>query len=120
MWGLGLQFLLGVMILRWSAGYHFFRFLGDQVKVFLDYTDHGSKFVFGEEYLMHRMAFKVGDFFYKYQFPVNIVMWNLFEYCLYRSYSNIMFAPITHIFMSHSRCNWQAESLPRLTQKAFT
>ena len=62
-WGLGLQFLLGVMILRWSAGYHFFRFLGDQVKVFLDYTDAGSKFVFGEEgYLMHRMAFKVSEF----------------------------------------------------------
>ncbi len=59
-WGIGLQFLLGVMILRWSAGYHFFRFLGDQVKVFLEYTDAGSKFVFGEEgYLMHRMAFKV-------------------------------------------------------------
>ena len=59
-WGIGLQFLLGVIILRWSAGYYFFRFLGDQVKVFLDYTDEGSKFVFGEEgYLQHRMAFKV-------------------------------------------------------------
>ena len=60
LWGIGLQFVLGVLILRWKAGYHFFRFVGDQVKVFLDYTDEGSKFVFGEEgYLLHRMAFKV-------------------------------------------------------------
>ena len=59
-WGISLQFILGVIILRWTPGYHFFRFMGDQVKVFLDYTDEGSKFVFGEEgYLMHRMAFKV-------------------------------------------------------------
>jgi pyrimidine nucleoside transport protein len=59
-WGIGLQFLLGVIILRWEPGYYFFRFLGEQVKVFLDYTDEGSKFVFGEEtYMDHPMAFKV-------------------------------------------------------------
>ena len=60
-WGLGLQFLLGVTILRWTAGYTFFNFLGMQVKVFLDYADEGSKFVFGEDtYMEHPMAFKVG------------------------------------------------------------
>jgi len=60
-WGLGLQFLLGVTILRWTAGYTFFNFLGMQVKVFLDYADEGSKFVFGEDtYMKHPMAFKVG------------------------------------------------------------
>ena len=33
LWGLALQFLLGVSILRWTAGYEFFNFLGIQVKV---------------------------------------------------------------------------------------
>ena len=51
--------LPGLIILRWHAGFVFFRFLGDQVKTFLDYTDEGSKFVFGDQYLAHRMAFKV-------------------------------------------------------------
>ena len=61
-WGLGLQFMLGVMILRWEYGYYFFQFLGDQVRVFLEFADEGSKFVFGEEnYLDHRMAMKVSN-----------------------------------------------------------
>lgn len=61
-WGLGLQFLLGVLILRWEPGYQFFRILGDGVRVFLEYADEGSIFVFGERGLDdHPMAFKVSS-----------------------------------------------------------
>ena len=49
-WGLGLQFALGLMILRWKPGYSFFKFLGDQVEIFLGFADEGSIFVFGEHF----------------------------------------------------------------------
>jgi len=60
LWGLGLQFVLGLLILRWEPGYFFFRYLGEKVRVFLEFADEGSKFVFGETGLIdHPMAFKV-------------------------------------------------------------
>jgi len=60
LWGLGLQFVLGVLILRWKPGYHFFQYLGDMVHEFLEFADEGSKFVFGDSGLIdHPMAFKV-------------------------------------------------------------
>jgi len=82
LWGIGLQFVLGVLILRWNAGYHFFRFVGNQVKVFLDYTDEGSKFVFGEEgYLLHRMAFKVFPIVIYFSAVISILYyWGLVQF----------------------------------------
>ncbi|KAM9330715.1 solute carrier family 28 member 3 [Gastrophryne carolinensis] len=58
-WGIGLQFLLGLLILRTKPGFDAFDWLGVQVQTFLDYADTGSKFVFGEKYLDHFFAFKV-------------------------------------------------------------
>ena len=64
-WGLGLQLSLGVLILRWPTGYKAFKWLGEKVQTFLEFTDDGSKFVFGEPkedslgYLAHPVAFKV-------------------------------------------------------------
>lgn len=57
-WGLTLQFIFGLLIIRWPPGYVAFRFLGDQVKTFLDYTDVGSEFVFTNTD-MHPVVFKV-------------------------------------------------------------
>ena len=60
LWGILLQFGLGLLILRWRPGYRACQWLGDQVAVFLGYTDNGAKFVFGEEtYLDHPVVFKV-------------------------------------------------------------
>ncbi len=60
LWGLGLQFSLGVIILRWDKGYLAFKFMGEMVQRFLEFTDEGSKFVFGESGLeQHPVAFKV-------------------------------------------------------------
>ena len=46
-WGLSLQFLFGLVILRWEVGRQIFQCLGDKVKTFLSYTDLGSSFVYG-------------------------------------------------------------------------
>ncbi|XP_069481964.1 solute carrier family 28 member 3 [Ambystoma mexicanum] len=58
-WGLGLQFVFGLIILRTTPGYQAFDWLGGQVQTFLEYSDTGAKFVFGEKYLDHFFAFKV-------------------------------------------------------------
>ncbi|XP_037271792.2 putative transporter YutK [Rhipicephalus microplus] len=47
MWGLLLQFLLGLVVLRWSHGRDALQCLANKVKNFLDYTNSGSHFVFG-------------------------------------------------------------------------
>uniref|UniRef100_A0A7N6AZ07 Sodium/nucleoside cotransporter n=1 Tax=Anabas testudineus TaxID=64144 RepID=A0A7N6AZ07_ANATE len=47
-WGLGMQFCMGLFIIRTEPGLIAFEWLGNQVKVFLDYTKAGSSFVFGD------------------------------------------------------------------------
>ena len=54
-----LQFCLALIILRWKRGFEICHALGEQVLAFLDYTNAGSEFVFGEAYEMHPIAFKV-------------------------------------------------------------
>ncbi|XP_060011313.1 solute carrier family 28 member 3 [Lagenorhynchus albirostris] len=58
-WGVGLQFLLGLLILRTEPGFMAFDWLGKQVQTFLEYTNAGASFVFGEKYEDHFFAFKV-------------------------------------------------------------
>ena len=58
-WGLALQFIFGLLILRTTVGYEFFKLIGDQISIFLDYTDAGAKFVFGDDFTKHYFAFKV-------------------------------------------------------------
>uniref|UniRef100_A0A8C2MNT1 Sodium/nucleoside cotransporter n=2 Tax=Cricetulus griseus TaxID=10029 RepID=A0A8C2MNT1_CRIGR len=58
-WGIGLQFLLGLLILRTNPGFIAFDWLGRQVQTFLEYTDTGAMFVFGEKYTDHFFAFKI-------------------------------------------------------------
>uniref|UniRef100_A0A672QL46 Sodium/nucleoside cotransporter n=1 Tax=Sinocyclocheilus grahami TaxID=75366 RepID=A0A672QL46_SINGR len=47
-WGLGLQFAIGLFIIRTEPGLLAFEWLGKQVQIFLDYTKAGSSFVFGD------------------------------------------------------------------------
>ncbi|WAQ94742.1 S28A3-like protein [Mya arenaria] len=58
-WGLAIQFYFALLILRTKWGYATFQWLGDRIKEFLEHTDAGSKFVFGDAYTMHYFAFKV-------------------------------------------------------------
>ncbi|MGK7939972.1 MAG: NupC/NupG family nucleoside CNT transporter [Crocosphaera sp.] len=58
-WGIGLQFFLGIFILKTPIGITIFQWLGNIIKTFLDYSDEGARFVFGESFEEHFIAFKV-------------------------------------------------------------
>ncbi|NWU85884.1 S28A3 protein, partial [Onychorhynchus coronatus] len=57
--GIGMQFILGLLILRTKVGFDVFNWLGIHIQMFLEYSDTGAKFVFGEKYKDHFFAFKV-------------------------------------------------------------
>ncbi|PIK62885.1 putative solute carrier family 28 member 3, partial [Apostichopus japonicus] len=60
LWGVALQFVFGLIILRTEIGYNIFRWLGDLTQTFLDFSEAGAKFLFGDpQYLDHFFAFKV-------------------------------------------------------------
>ncbi|XP_071826551.1 solute carrier family 28 member 3-like [Apostichopus japonicus] len=59
LWGCALQFIFGLVILRTQVGFRAFQWLGDVVQIFLDFSDEGAKFVFGDSYQDHFFAFKV-------------------------------------------------------------
>uniref|UniRef100_A0A3P8TIT2 Sodium/nucleoside cotransporter n=1 Tax=Amphiprion percula TaxID=161767 RepID=A0A3P8TIT2_AMPPE len=52
-WGLGLQFCIGLFVIRTEPGFIAFDWLGTQVQTFLNYTTSGSHFVFGD--LIHNI-----------------------------------------------------------------
>jgi CNT family concentrative nucleoside transporter len=58
-WGLALQLALGVVVLRTAAGYAVFKWIGDVTTTFLNFSDAGARFVFGEQFLTFYFAFKV-------------------------------------------------------------
>jgi pyrimidine nucleoside transport protein len=47
MWGLYIQFVLGLIVIRWSVGRSIFQCLGDKVATFLSYSNAGASFVYG-------------------------------------------------------------------------
>ena len=47
MWGMTLQLIFGLIVLRWDFGRRVFECLGQKVTTFLDYTNAGSSFVYG-------------------------------------------------------------------------
>ncbi len=52
--------------MRIKFGYDLFKFFGDQVSIFLAYTDYGSRLVFGDNFTDHFFVFKVGPLFYTF------------------------------------------------------
>ncbi|EAW38727.1 NupC/NupG family nucleoside CNT transporter [Lyngbya sp. PCC 8106] len=58
-WGIALQFILAIIILKIPGTYLIFDAIGGVVTRFLDFTVEGAKFVFGENYEEHFFAFKV-------------------------------------------------------------
>ncbi|NXL94172.1 S28A1 protein, partial [Alectura lathami] len=57
-WGLGLEFLIGLFIIRTTPGIQAFQWLGDQIQIFLGYTKAGSSFVFGNTLIEEVFAFQ--------------------------------------------------------------
>ncbi|AFY30827.1 NupC/NupG family nucleoside CNT transporter [Calothrix sp. PCC 7507] len=58
-WGLGLEFIFALVILKTPWGLKIFKSLGDIVSNFLAFSDVGAKFVFGENFKDHLFAFQV-------------------------------------------------------------
>ena len=46
-WGVSLQLIFGLIVLRWDFGRSVFQCLGEKITTFLDYTNAGSGFVYG-------------------------------------------------------------------------
>lgn len=59
LWAIALQLIFAVFILNTTPGYALFSFLGDVVNKFLDFSDAGAKFVFGDKFQENFFAFKV-------------------------------------------------------------
>ncbi len=59
LWGIGLQLILAIFILKTAIGLAVFQFLGNLVRRFLEFSDAGAQFVFGEGFKEHFFAFKV-------------------------------------------------------------
>ncbi len=47
-WGLGLQFVFALVVLKTAVGQNAFRWMGDKINRLLSFAGHGSSFVFGE------------------------------------------------------------------------
>ncbi|KAL5006942.1 hypothetical protein ScPMuIL_015748 [Solemya velum] len=58
-WGLAIQFVFALVILRWEVGFRVFSWLGDRVSELLSYSNAGAQFVFGDQFAHHFFAFKV-------------------------------------------------------------
>jgi CNT family concentrative nucleoside transporter len=58
-WGLGLQIAVALFIIKTPIGFELFSFFGSLVRKFLDFSDAGASFVFGEKFVDHFFAFKV-------------------------------------------------------------
>ncbi|KAK7109406.1 hypothetical protein V1264_013453 [Littorina saxatilis] len=57
-WGLSIQFVFALLIIRTSWGFSSFQWLGDRVTELLGYSNAGAVFVFGEKYTDHIFAMK--------------------------------------------------------------
>lgn len=59
LWGIALQLILAVLIIRTQPGFILFQFLGDVMQQLLNFSDAGAKFVFGEKFQEQFVAFKI-------------------------------------------------------------
>lgn len=58
-WGMAMQYVFALLIIRTQWGYDAFDWLGDRITEWLSYSDAGAVFIFGEKYTDHFFAFKV-------------------------------------------------------------
>lgn len=58
-WGMSLQFIFALLILRTREGAGTVKWIGERLEEFFSYSDPGAKFLFGDSYEDHRFVFKV-------------------------------------------------------------
>ncbi|MGB3405322.1 MAG: NupC/NupG family nucleoside CNT transporter [Microcoleaceae cyanobacterium] len=59
LWGIALQLIIAVIILRIPLAYNMISLIGEAVTTFLAFSDVGAQFVFGVDYEQHLFAFKI-------------------------------------------------------------
>ncbi len=59
LWGIALQLILGILIIRTQPGFIAFQFFGEVMQQLLNFSDAGAKFVFGEKFQEQFVAFKI-------------------------------------------------------------
>ena len=58
--GFVLQFVMGVIVLRWKPGYDAIKFASDEITKFIGYSNEGAASVFGDPFfLLHPLVFVV-------------------------------------------------------------
>ena len=67
-----MQFLFGLMILRWNVGRQVFQCLGDKITTFLAYTEDGSSFVYGRLIADGVFMFKVLSVIFFFSFMTSM------------------------------------------------
>ena len=86
LWGIALQFVFALIILRWTWGYNAFQWLGDRVAEFLAHAEAGAEFLFGSSYTDHFFAFAVSyvalDTIYSFPFSSLLVFLFYSEFLL--------------------------------------
>lgn len=84
MWGYLLQLVFALIVLQTSWGYDLFDWLGKRVTEFLDHTDVGAIFVFGEKYTDHFFAFKVNKNKVSYNlYTALTIIWKIYVHVYY-------------------------------------
>ncbi|XP_048246903.1 solute carrier family 28 member 3-like [Haliotis rufescens] len=58
-WGIAVQFVFALLILRTPWGYGVFEWIGHRVEEFINHANAGAEFVFGKSFRDHRIAFAV-------------------------------------------------------------
>jgi len=51
--GIFMQYVLGLLIIRWSVGYDVFQFISQQAENFLGYAQQGREFIFGPNFITY-------------------------------------------------------------------
>lgn len=84
--GLAMQFLLGLITIRWSVGRNIIQCIGDRVAIFLGYSNEGARFVYGSDLIDKGIfAFQVCIFcfctlkysyFYRFTLIRYVTMWS--------------------------------------------
>jgi len=59
LWGIALQLIIAVMILRIPLAYGIISWIGTGITTFLEFSNVGAEFVFGADYEQHLFAFKI-------------------------------------------------------------
>ncbi|KAJ8320515.1 hypothetical protein KUTeg_002102 [Tegillarca granosa] len=73
-WGIVLQYMFALLILRTYWGYEVFTWLGERLAEFLSYADEGAKFVFDKDYYTrHNFAFKIMPIVVYFSTVINVL-----------------------------------------------